>query len=157
MAIRSILQYNCVDIKVLIEGRLEGEVLHVKKKKKWWKGHLQKWIKKGPCINNVKRFSSKKPSNSTNTVQGGGTVFWKCWILFLHVLVHFKSEAFTLSNYISEHHDCLIHSFHYEMKAANPFSFAFTLHKKRTFVGALPSSPWEISSTLNISSLREKQ
>lgn len=52
-----------------------------------------------------------------------------------------KPEAFTSSNYISEHPDCLIHSFHYEMKAVSLHSFSFTLHKKRTFIGTHPSCP----------------
>lgn len=60
-------------------------------------------------------------------------------------------EAFTCSNYISEHLDCLIHSFQHEMKAVTLVSFPFTLHKKRTFIGAFPSCPWGISSTSNMS------
>lgn len=88
---------------------------------------------------------------------GGGTATGRCWIMFLQVRAHIKPEAFTSSNYISEHPDCLIHSFHYEMKAVSLFSFPFTLHKKRTFIGTLSSCPWEISSTSNISSFEEKQ
>lgn len=67
-----------------------------------------------------------------------------------------KPEAFASSNYISEHPDCLIHSFHYEMKAVSFHSFPFTLHKKRTFIGTHPSCPWEISSTSNIQSFEGK-
>lgn len=67
-----------------------------------------------------------------------------------------KPEAFTSSNYISEHPDCLIHSFHYEMKAVSLHSFSFTLHKKRTFIGTHPSCPSEISSTSNIQSFERK-
>lgn len=70
---------------------------------------------------------------------------------------HNKPWAFTSSNYISEHLDCLFHSIHFEMKALSLFSFPFTWYKKRTFKGALPCCPWEISSTSNISSFEKKQ
>ena len=62
-------------------------------------------------------------------IQGGGTVNESCQVLFLQVLSHIKLEAFTSSNYISEHSDCLIHSFHYKMKAV----FSFHLAQKKDF------------------------
>lgn len=89
-------------------------------------------------------------------IRVGSTATGRCWILFLQVRAPIKPEAFASSNYISEHPDCLIHSFHYEMKAVSFHSFPFTLHKKRTFIGTHPSCPWEISSTSNIQSFEEK-
>lgn len=60
---------------------------------------------------------------------GGGTATGRCWILFLQVLAHIKPSAFTSSNYISEHLDCLFHSIHFHMKALSLFSFTFTWYK----------------------------
>ena len=41
------------------------------------------------------------------------------------------SWAFTSSNYISEHLDCLFHSIHFEMKALSLVSFPFHMVQKR--------------------------
>lgn len=90
-------------------------------------------------------------------IRVGSTATGRCRILFLQIRAPIKPEAFPSSNYISEHPDCLIHSFHYEMKAVSFHSFPFTLHKKRTFIGTHPSCPWEISSTSNIQSFEEKK
>lgn len=48
-----------------------------------------------------------------------------CTIVFLQVLAHIKPSAFTSSNYISEHLDCLFHSIHFEMKALSLSFFSF--------------------------------
>lgn len=110
------------------------------------------------CWNHLLQFIlTKNGSTSSNRCWHSNTeATGRCWILFLQVRAPIKPEAFASSNYISEHPDCLIHSFHYEMKAVSFHSFLFTLHKKRTFIGTHPSCPWEISSTSNIQSFEGK-